>query len=247
MLIRHGVALSYLLTVLCLLSLNSVAAAPTFPKLSGRVVDLAEMLSPGIEHEITKLSEAHERATTDQVVVVTVPNLQGYSIEEFGFQLGRHWAIGQQGKDNGVLLIIAKSERKVRIEVGYGLEGSLTDAIASDIIRSVITPNFRAGRFDHGIFAGANAIIQALGGEYHASPKRRSSSPHFLPLAAVLVLIVIFVFIAIMGRIGGPPRRSYSGGSYRSGGFGGGGFGGGGGGFGGGGGGFGGGGASGGW
>jgi len=121
---------------------SSLLAAPAFPELTGRVVDNASMLSPQAEQHLNKLLAAHENASTNQLVVVTLPDLQGYTIEQYGYQLGRHWGIGQGGENNGVLLIVAKAERKVRIEVGYGLEGELTDAISSNIIHTVITREF---------------------------------------------------------------------------------------------------------
>ena len=238
-----------LIALLACASLSAIVyAAPNFPSLSGRVVDEARMLSTATKSELEAMSAAHEEATTNQVVVVTFNDLQGYSIEEFGYQLGRHWGIGQRGEDNGVLLIVAKSERKIRIEVGYGLEGELTDAIASNIIQAVITPEFKAGRFNQGVVLGARAIIQALGGEYQVRESRRSGSSDPDIALIVFILVVIFLFSPMLfsggvGSVRSRGSRRYGG--YSSGGFGGGGFGGGG--FGGGGGGFGGGGASGGW
>ena len=127
------------------------------------------MLDSAMETRISQRLEAHEKATTNQVVVATLPDLGGYPIETYGYQLGRAWGIGQKDKDNGVLLIVAKKERKVRIEVGYGLEGTLTDAIASNIIHTVILPLFKQGSFDEGIEKGAEAILRALGGKYTTS------------------------------------------------------------------------------
>ena len=108
--------------VLLLLATVAQAAGPSFPALSGRVVDNADLLTGAEEAELTRALEALETASTDQLVVVTLPTLQGYEIEEYGYQLGRHWGIGQKDKDNGVLLIVAPNERKVRIEVGRRLE-----------------------------------------------------------------------------------------------------------------------------
>ena len=230
------------LLLLASLFLNVAFAAPVFPKLSGRVVDNAHMLDRTAEQRLTALLSKHEQAAGNQVVVVTLPDLGGYDIETYGYQLGRHWGIGQKGRDNGVLLIVAKKERKVRIEVGYGLEGTLTDALSSSIIHSVILPRFRKGDFSGGIEQGTAAIIQALGGKYVAKKRTspRSGTMQFNSVLFFFVLIVIFWVLMGM-RFGG----GYGGGGY--GGYGGGGFGGGGGGFSGGGGGFGGGGASGGW
>jgi uncharacterized protein len=141
-------------------------AAPQFPVLSGRVVDNANLLSELAKIQLTEQLELHEQAHSNQVVVVTLPDLQGQSIEEFGYQLGRHWGIGQKNLDNGALLIVALKERKVRIEVGYGLEGALTDALASNIIGTQILPEFRQGQFEQGIIQGTQAMLLAIKGEY---------------------------------------------------------------------------------
>jgi len=138
------------------------AAAQTFPELTGRVVDQADLLSPDQEAELTQRLEALEQASTRQLVVATVPDLQGYEIEEYGYRLGRHWGIGQSEANNGVILLVALTERKVRIEVGYGLEGIVTDALSNRIIQSDIVPRFRESDYPGGIMAGANAIIEQL-------------------------------------------------------------------------------------
>lgn len=227
-------------------------STPEFPELSGRVVDQAEMLSPATESRITQMLQAHEQSTTEQVVVVTVPNLQGYSIEDYGYQLGRHWGIGQKGEDNGALLIVAKEERRIRIEVGYGLEGRLTDAASATIINRIIAPDFKQGQFEQGIANGAAAMVQVLGGEPLAVPGRTGGgtqekpNPKLVLLFFMIIMAVIFFIGGGRGR-GGRTGAALLGGALlgasmggRGGGFGGGGFGGGGGGFGGGG-------ASGGW
>ena len=213
----------------------------SFPPLTGRVVDNANLLTPAEEQQLTSLLAAHEQQTTNQVVVVTLPDLGGYTIEEYGYQLGRHWGIGQKGKDNGALLIVARQERSVRIEVGYGLEGVLTDALSSVIIQREIVPPFRAGQFGDGIVRGVQAILAVIAGEYQAPPQ--PASEQLPPIVPFLILIFVFVILTLAGFGRGGRYR----GGYGGGGFGGGGFGGGGGGFGGGGGGFGGGGASGRW
>jgi uncharacterized protein len=228
-----------------------VSAAPEFPKLTGRVVDRADMLSVQTERQLTALSAAHEQATGNQVVVATLPDLQGYPIEQFGYQLGRTWGIGQKDENNGVLLLIAKAERKIRIEVGYGLEGTLTDAISSNIIATVITPRFKRAQFDAGVLDGTTAIIAALGGEYAVKEVARPPPQQTSPLWKLLAFLIFFFIIpGLFGRgrffsglllgsaLGGLGRGR--GGFGGGGGFGSGGFGGGGGGFGGGG-------ASGGW
>lgn len=144
-----------------------MAAAPEFPALSGRVVDAANMLPPDIVRAITARAQAVEADTGAQLVVVTVPRLDGLDIADYGYQLGRHWGIGQKREsggrgDNGVLLLVAPTERRVRIEVGYGLEPVLTDAVADTIIRRQILPDFRAGKLAEGTLAGAMAIAEVI-------------------------------------------------------------------------------------
>ena len=159
-----------LLLIIGLLVLGQWAlAAPQFPNLTGRVVDGAELLSTSEREHLTRLLAEHESQTTNQVVVVTLKSLQGYGIEDFGYQLGRHWGIGQEGKDNGVLLIVAPTERKVRIEVGYGLEGTLTDALSRNIIDVHFLSAFKAGNYETGILRGTEGILSALVGTYQVS------------------------------------------------------------------------------
>ncbi|MCQ3829549.1 TPM domain-containing protein [Microbulbifer elongatus] len=242
-----------LLLLLCPALLWAVAtvADVQFPPLSGRVVDNANLLSQSTRYQLTERLQQQEKATSNQIVVVTLPDLQGLTIEEYGYQLGRHWKIGQKDKDNGALLIVAPAERKVRIEVGYGLEGALTDAISSNIIHTKILPEFRNGNFDGGVVAGVDSIIAAIKNEYVAESTDTNDNRR---LALLVGVFLLFVMLQIFGSsvLGAPAgssgyRRGRYGGYYGGGGFGGGSGGFGGGGFGGGGGGFGGGGASGGW
>ena len=140
-------------------------AQPAFPELTGRVIDDANLLTYPEEVAITADLKALEDKTSDQVVVVTLPSLQGYTIEDFGYQLGRHWGIGTARFDNGVILLVAPNERKVRIEVGRGLEGTLTDALSRIIIENAILPRFREGDFAAGIKDGVRDIVLVLTGD----------------------------------------------------------------------------------
>ncbi|MGC3874554.1 TPM domain-containing protein [Halomonas sp. GXIMD04776] len=257
---RTYLRLPLLLSLLSLLwlthALGAQAQQPSFPELTGRVVDQAELLDQPTESRLAEMLKAHEQATTEQVVVVTLPSLQGYAIEDYGYQLGRHWGIGQKGEDNGALLIVAPEERKVRIEVGYGLEGRLTDAQSSVIINQIITPAFKQGDYAEGITQGTEAMIQVLGGDPLAEPKSGTSGATDRQAGpASIWFFVMFVIVMAIARGGGGGGRgrgrgrgllagallgSAMGRGGSGGGFGGGGFGGGGGGFGGGG-------ASGGW
>ena len=152
------------------------ASGPSFPRLSGRVVDDAHILSASTQSDLTAMLARHEQATGEQVVVVTLPSLQGYSIEDFGYQLGRYWGIGQKDKNTGALLIVAPKEHKVRIEVGYGLEGTLTDAMSRVIIERDILPEFKRGDFNAGVLAGTTTILKVLGGDATAAQAPAESS-----------------------------------------------------------------------
>ncbi|MAM86063.1 MAG: methanol dehydrogenase [unclassified Hahellaceae] len=253
---RRQYALLFLGLLLAGAHAEATAAEIEFPKLTGRVVDQAEMLPPPAEARVGQLLQNHEAATAEQLVVVTVPDLQGQAIEEYGYQLGRAWGIGQADSSNGALLIVAKEERKIRIEVGYGLEGRLTDAQSKVIIDQIITPAFKRGRFAEGIENGVTAMIQVLGGNPLATraPQGPGSGEKPTPsiVAGILFVMLTLTYLFGGGGRGGGRRRGMGGllagavlGSVLGGGRGGGGFGGGG--FGGGGGSFGGGGASGGW
>lgn len=141
-----------------------------FPELTGRVVDNADLLADNLESILVQQLREHEEATTNQVVVVTVPSLQGLHINTYAYELGNHWGIGQADKDNGVLLLVAPNERRVRIAVGLGLESTLTNRMAGEIIGQDILPRFRQGGFEHGISAGVYSILAALEGRYSLNP-----------------------------------------------------------------------------
>ena len=240
------------------------AAAPTFPKLTGRVVDDAHVLSAQAQQELTAELADLEAKTGRQLVVVTLPSLQGYPIEDYGYQLGRAWGIGQKGQNNGALFIVAPADRKVRIEVGYGLEPVLTDALSSVILQERVLPKFRSGDVEGGIVDGTQAIVRQLGlpddqakanvAQAQRAPPRAHASPVAFIFTALILFWVLSSFIGALGGrrgVGGSawwllPLILSSGGRSRGDGWGG-GFGGGGGGFSGGGGSFGGGGASGSW
>lgn len=249
-----------MLRLACLAALLSFpAAAQEFPKLSGRVVDAADLLSPETEAALTEKLKTLEETTTRQLVVATIPDLQGYDIADYGYRLGRDWGLGQKEEDNGALLIVAPNERKVRIEVGYGLEGYLTDALSSVIINRQIVPRFREGDMEGGVVAGTDAIVaqlslppeEARANLIAAREREKDETRHGLGLIPT-ILIIWFVFWMLRGVLGGKRRRGRGGpiiiwgpgsgggwgggwGGGSSGGFGGGGFSGGGGSFGGGG------------
>jgi len=154
-----------------LLAIGAAVAETDVPYLTGRVVDNAEVLKPATRERIAALSKAHEDKTTNQVVVLTIPTLGGESVEEFANRVFQSWKLGQKGKDNGVLVVVAPQDRKMRIEVGYGLEGTLPDVTASRIIRNVMTPAFRANDFDKGVGEGVAAIVATLEGDTGSAAK----------------------------------------------------------------------------
>src|SRR5262249_52093893 len=152
------------------------AAAETFPTLTGRVVDAADILDPPTRSAIATMLTTLEEKTTDQFVVATVTSLQGQSIEVYANRLANRWALGQKDRNNGVLLLVAPSERKVRIEVGYGLESTLPNQIAQEIIDQTIVPRFRIGDMAGGVAKGVGDIVAVLTGGIEAG-KQRAASP----------------------------------------------------------------------
>jgi uncharacterized membrane protein YgcG len=203
---RYAFVLAFASHLWAGLSTGAVAADPEFPALSGRVVDAANIIPADRRANIeTKLAD-FETKTTDQVVVATVPGLGDLTVEDYANRLFRHWGIGQKAKNNGVLLLIAPTEHKMRVEVGYGLEGTLTDAASSTIINTVIGPKFRKGDFAGGVEAGVDQILAILGSDaasgkasqpaayidYTPADIRRQHIEQLMPLA---IFAVAFAFI----------------------------------------------------
>ena len=235
-----------LLAVLLIVLAGSVAAAALqVPAPEAYVQDRAELLGPETERKLEAALQQLDEAESTQIAVLTIPSLEGESLEEYALAVAERWGIGSRQQDNGALLLIARNERRIRIEVGYGLEHLLTDLVTGRIIDHEITPHFRQGDFDGGVIAGVQAMVKAVHGAYQGQGEttERRRSPWGL-LALLLFLGPGLLRISL----GGSRRRGYRRGGIFIGGLGG-GFGGGrGGGFGGfGGGGFGGGGASGRW
>lgn len=144
----------------------SLAPALDVPPLKARVNDYADILSAGTEQQLESLLYLFEQEETTQIVVLTISSLEGDNLESFSLRVVEEWKVGQKDLDNGALLLIAKEDRKLRIEVGYGLEGSLTDLVSGQIIRKIITPKFKEGNFDQGIIAGVTAIMSVVKGEF---------------------------------------------------------------------------------
>lgn len=180
-----------------------------FPALTGRVVDGANILDPAQEQALTAKLQTLEQQTTDQLVVVTVATLDGYDIADYGYQLGRAWGIGQKEANNGALLIVAPNDRVVRIEVGYGLEGVLTDAYSSIVIRNDILPAFRQGDYYGGIDRGVDAISTQLTLDPEEAAARAArmaqESESGEDSGAMLIggVFILFGLIVVLGAVAG--------------------------------------------
>lgn len=212
-------AAGLLITMLLVLTGQS-AFAQSFPKLTGRVVDQANLLDPAQEAALTAKLAGLETRTNRQLVVATLNSLEGYEISDYGYRLGRHWALGQDGKgesekDNGAILIVAPNERKMRIEVGYGLEPVLTDGLSSSIIRNDITPAFKAGDFPAGINAGVDRIVTQLelpadeAAKVAAAAQTSRDRDEGFPIGAIIFIlfIVFFVVLPIIGSLSGNGKK----------------------------------------
>lgn len=197
----------FLIGLFILAAGQAQAKPPVFPALSGRIVDQAGLLRTDTVHMLDQKLAAHEKATGEQIVVVTLKDLGGQAIEEYGYRLGRHWGIGQKGKNNGALLIVVPDEKLVRIEVGYGLEGRMTDALSSLIIQRAILPEFRTGDFDKGVTQGVTVMLSVLGGtemppqlqkQLAQAPEKRGVSP-----GSIIILLLMLYFLTRSRRRGG--------------------------------------------
>lgn len=192
-----------------------LAAQPQFPELTGRVVDNADILTPEAEAALTAKLEVLETQTQRQLVVATVPDLQGYDISDYGYQLGRAWGLGDAERNDGALLLVAPNDRKVRIEVGYGLEGYLTDAFSALIIQNAILPRFRENDYPGGIMAGTDAIIAQLqlppeeAAKLAAEAGTARESDGGFPFGVLIWLAFIFFFFVLPMLAGRSRRRKY--------------------------------------
>ncbi len=207
------------LLALAALLLPQGAWAQTFPELTGRVVDGANVIPPDEEARLTQKLAALETQSHRQVVVVTLADLQGYDISDYGYQLGRHWGIGSKDKNDGALLIVAPKERRVRIEVGYGLEPVLTDGLSSLIVQQQVVPRFKAGDMAGGIEAGTDAIIhqltlpedEARALAASAKPQQAASGEVVGPTLFWLFLFFLFFVLSMLRRMRGGRRYHDSG------------------------------------
>jgi uncharacterized protein len=210
-----------LLWILALLAFTPAAWAQSFPKFDDKgVVDAANLLDPAQEQALSAKLIAQKQASGRSLVVATIPDLQGYDISDYGYRLGRAWGIGDKDS-NGALLIIAPAERKVRIEVGYGLEGILTDALSSQIIRNAITPRFKAGDMAGGITAGVDEITTLLAlppdqarqraAAAEANARQQDDGGSIIGFWVIL-FIVFFIVLPLLSRTRGGKRYRRGGG-----------------------------------
>jgi uncharacterized protein len=207
--------LKVLIATLFALIAAPLAAQPQFPELTGRVIDNADILTPEVEAALTAKLEGLETQSQRQLVIATVPDLQGYDISDYGYQLGRAWGLGDETRNDGALLLIAPNDRKVRIEVGYGLEGYLTDALSSLIIQNQILPAFRDGNFPRGIEAGTDAIITQLqlppeeAAQVAAEAGKARESDGGFPIGVLIWFAFMFFFFVLPLLAGRKRRRKY--------------------------------------
>ncbi len=166
------------------------------------VTDRAALLSPAAKDRLESLLRQEELQSSNQVVVLTLPSLEGESIEDFSIHLAQQWKIGQKGKDNGVIFLIAKEDRQMRIEVGYGLEGVFPDSVAGAIIRNIVTPRFRAGQFEEGILAGTQAILEVIHGEFKNESGPSAEEDPLLPILKFIAFAAALLFLLDLGRYG---------------------------------------------
>ncbi len=197
--------------ILCFSFLTESSFALSFPTLTGRVVDQANVISPATKDQLTEILTNIENTTTDQIVIVTLPTLDGNSIEDYGYKLARHWGIGQKDKDNGAIIIVDVNERSIRIEVGYGLEAKLTDAVTSEIIRNQIAPSLKKGNYNQGLLNAVNKVKEIL---TKGDVKNKNSQIDWWQC----IILIIFIILWIWGRLKVKDRDGDDSGSFGSGG-----------------------------
>lgn len=216
----------YALLLVAAIAGTGTADAQTFPKFTGVVVDAANVIPDDQEAALTTRLQDLQKTTGNQLVVATIPSLEGYPIEDYGYRLLRSWGVGLKGLNNGAILIVAPTDRKVRIEVGYGLEPVLTDAFSSVIVNQQILPRFKAGDMPGGIVAGANAVadqlalpdaearakVTAAAAEYDKTHRTQAQGGGGVPFGLIFWLIVLAVIVVPMIGRRARGRRYGSGG-----------------------------------
>ncbi|SDO12865.1 uncharacterized protein SAMN05216360_11539 [Methylobacterium phyllostachyos] len=210
--VRLVLALAVIAACLAVYAVGALAGDLTFPPLSGRVVDAAGLLTPDQRQALEAKLKAHADKTSDQVIVAIVPSLQGTTVEDYANRLFRTWQLGQAQLNNGVLLLVAPQEHKVRIEVGYGLEGALTDALSRTITSGAIKPRFKAGDYFGGLDAALDEILALLAKdaeEAHRKPLEHADAADPVQVALFIVLLLIVAVVAwYLVRAGGRASRA---------------------------------------
>lgn len=175
------------------------------PSAGSLVADEADLLTLSEERRLAEKLTAYADTTSTQIVVVTIPSLEGVPAAEYALALGRAWGVGQEGRNNGVVVLVSRDDREARIETGYGLEGAISDAVAARIYRNVMVPYFREGRFYEGLSATTDLLIAAAAGEYTAerAPARRAAPPIDPSTLFTLIIVIWFVVATIRRRRGG--------------------------------------------
>ena len=193
---RSALIIGALLLAAVLLPALAVHAQEPIPANDGWVTDLAGFLTPQQEATLEQLMESYRQGSGDEIALLTVPDLGGRSLEGYALEVARQWGLGEQDKHNGALLLVTRAERKVRIEVGRGLEGNITDAISGRIIRGAIAPEFQKGRYYEGLLAGVTALHAAAGGDYASIPetKRRRSG-------GIMGLLPMIFMVFVLSRL----------------------------------------------
>ncbi len=199
----------FAILVMLLAGLTAPAAraqrVDVLPSSGQLVTDQADMLSSAEEQALTRTLRFYADSTSTQIVIVTLPNLGGADIAMYAIELGQQWGVGQQGKDNGVVILVSRDERDVFIATGYGLEGAIPDAVASRIVRQIVVPNFKQGRFYAGLAGAVDALILAAAGEFTAeqSPSTYAPRNQGTGVFRLIIMIIIFIIFSAMGRRGG--------------------------------------------
>ena len=196
------VSFPFSFTFIFFLSCQTLWALEVPSRPEGYVTDLAGLLSPAAKARLETLLHQQEIQTSNQVVILTLPTLAGDSLEDFSIRLAEKWKIGQKGKDNGIIFLISKEDRQMRIEVGYGLEGVLPDSLAGAIIRNIVVPRFRAGQFEEGVLMGTQAILEAIRGEFKNENPGGTAEDPLLPLFKWIAVAAGLVFLLDSTRYG---------------------------------------------
>lgn len=204
-----------------LLLLSSISFASNItpiPPINGsHIIDQAGIIDASTMDILERTIQVHEDSTSNQIMVLTIPKLDNETIEQYAVRAYSQYRLGTADRDNGVLLVVSMAEKKIRIEVGYGLEGALNDAMAGRIIRNDISPEFKSGNFSKGILSGVHSIISAIQGEYVADAQEYQGGGSMGPLILVAIIFIIFIIISAIVKSGGGGGNSRGGGWYSGG------------------------------